>query len=88
MDYPAPYLTPDARLTEALMVPAAHEPDDERDKDTPEPTLFKAVEALLKGIEIPLQAPYSFTDKGGHVRSRVRTRWWDSDALPCKESLQ
>ena len=86
MDYLALYLTPDARLTEDLMVAATLEPEDERDKDTPEPTVFKAVEALLKGIEIPLPEPHSFTDKDGHVRTRVRTRWWDNDAFAYRDA--
>jgi hypothetical protein len=85
IDYLASYLTSDAQLTEALIVAATREPEVESDKDTPEPTLFKAVEALLKGIEIPLPAPHNFTDKDGHVRNRVRVRWWDGEALAYRD---
>ena len=81
MDHLAPRLTADRQLTEELMVWASREPEDEGEKDTPEPTVFKAVEALLKGIEIPLPSPHTFKDKDGHERSRVRVRWWDSRAV-------
>lgn len=86
MDYLAAYLTPDGRLTEALLVPASREPEDEKEKDTPEPTIFKAVEALLKGIEVPLPDGYSFKDKDGHRRNRVRVRWWDNDARSYRQA--
>ena len=39
---------------------------------------YQAVETLLKGAEIELPPGYSFTDKDGHVRNAIRTRWWDS----------
>ncbi len=80
MDYLAEYLTPDGRLTETVMVQASREPDDEAEKDTPEPTIFKAVETLLKGVEVPLPPPHVFKDKDGHQRDRVRVRWWDNGA--------
>lgn len=67
----------DRRLSEALMVEASREPEDPREKDTPAPTLFKAVEWALKGVEIPCPAGFSFADKDGHDRSRVRVAWWD-----------
>lgn len=41
---------------------------------------FHAVEALLKGIELPLPAGSSFRDKDGHERHNARIRWWDSSA--------
>lgn len=40
---------------------------------------YNAVETLLKGAEIELPAGHQFTDKDGHVRSAIRTRWWDAD---------
>lgn len=80
MDFLAEHLTPDGRLTESVMVQATREPDDEAEKDTPEPTIFKAVEALLKGVEVQLPAPHVFRDKDGHERNRVRVRWWDNEA--------
>jgi len=42
------------------MVEASREPEHEAEKDTPELTVFKAVEAVLKGIEVPLPAPHKF----------------------------
>jgi hypothetical protein len=68
------------RLTVDLMEQACKEPDNDAEKDTPTPSLFKAVEAITKGIEIPLPDPHTFKDKDGHTRSRVRTRWWDTEA--------
>ncbi|MBK9956505.1 MAG: hypothetical protein IPP18_15695 [Rhodocyclaceae bacterium] len=62
------------------MVQATREPEDEAEKDTPESTIFKAVEALLKGIEVQLPAPHAFRDKDEHDRDRVRVRWWDNAA--------
>lgn len=80
-DFLAPHLGADRRINEELMIPASREPEDESEKDSPEPTIFKAVEALLKGVEIPLPAPHTFRDKDGHERSRVRVRWWDRAAV-------
>jgi hypothetical protein len=80
IDYLRPHLTDDNRLTTEKMVKACREPEDEAEKDTPELTVFKAVEAVLKGIEVPLPVPYTFRDKDGHVRNRVRVRWWDHKA--------
>ncbi len=39
--------------------------------------VYDAVETLLKGAEIELPSGHTFTDKDGHVRSAIRTRWWD-----------
>ncbi len=41
--------------------------------------LYEAVEVLLKGMEVPLPPGVTFTDKDGHVRDTIRTRWWDPD---------
>ncbi len=86
MDFLAPKLAPGHRLTSDLMVEASREPDDESVKDDAEPSVFKAVEALTKGIEIPLPKPHSFKDKDGHERSRVRVRWWDQNAVTYKRT--
>jgi hypothetical protein len=74
------------RLTADLMVEACQEPEDEAEKDTATPSMFKAVEAITKGIEIPLPAPHSFKDKDGHERNRVRTRWWDANAASYRQT--
>ena len=68
------------RLTTDLMVEACREPVDEHEKDSPAPSVFKAVEALCKGIEVALPDDHKFSDKDGHSRSSVRTRWWDKSA--------
>lgn len=86
MDFLAPLLAPGHRLTINLMIEASHEPEDESEKDNAEPSVFKAVEALTKGIEIPLPEPHSFKDKDGHKRNRVRVRWWDSNAVTYKQT--
>ena len=86
MNFLSPHLTAERRLTKDLMIAATCEPEDEADKDTTEPTVFKAVETLLKGIEIPLPSSNGFLDKDGHSRSRVRTRWWDRDAVSYRDA--
>ena len=86
MAYLANRLGPSKRLTRELMTEASREPADEAEKDTPEPTLFKAVEALTKGIEVPLPKPHTFKDKDGTVRDRVRVRWWDAQATTYRQS--
>jgi hypothetical protein len=67
-------------LTSDLLIDATTEPDDPAEKDTASPSVFKAVEALTKGIEVQLLASHTFLDKDGHMRDRVRVRWWDDDA--------
>jgi hypothetical protein len=84
--YLRPHLTSDNRMTFETTVQSSREPDDEAEKDTPELTVFKAVEALLKGIEVPLPSPYKFFDKDGHERDRVRVRWWDNDAADYRRA--
>jgi hypothetical protein len=80
LGYLTPLLTAERCLTEALMVPATLEPDHEAEKDSPEPSVYKAVEALLKGIEMPLPEGVSYRDKDGHERRHARVRWWDAEA--------
>ena len=80
IDYLTPLLAEGNRLPDVLLPSATREPADEREKDTPEPTIFKAIEALTKGIEIPLPKGKSFQDKDGITRYRVRSRWWDRHA--------
>ena len=86
IDYLAPRLNGGRYLNESLLVEAARKPKDEQEQDRPTPSVFKAVEALTKGIEIPLPAPHSFHDKDGHERFRVRTRWWDSEARTYQQA--
>jgi hypothetical protein len=54
------------------------------DQSTPE---GQAIEALLKGIEVPLPAGHTFTDHTGTPRGRFRARWWESpsDEVLCRD---
>ena len=79
-------ILPGARLNETLMPDVVREPEDESQKDTPEPSMFKATEALAKGIEIPLPDGFSFKDKDGIQRHRVRVRWWDEQATTYRRA--
>jgi hypothetical protein len=38
---------------------------------------YGCIETLLKGVEVELPNGSSFTDKDGHERQEIRTRWWD-----------
>ncbi len=42
--------------------------------------LYDLVEAVAKGPEACLPHPYSFEDKSGRVRYRVRVKWWSDVA--------
>lgn len=86
LDYLRPLLTDDHRMKLETMILATREPDDESEKDTPDLTVFKAVEAILKGVEVPLPAPHTFRDKDGHERDRVRVRWWDNQATSYRRA--
>jgi hypothetical protein len=44
------------------------------DNSTPE---WEAIEAVLKGIEVPLPNGHFFTDHTGTKRSQFRARWWE-----------
>jgi len=37
---------------------------------------FKAIEAVCKGLEVPLPAGASFRDQGGRERHEARIKWW------------
>jgi hypothetical protein len=45
----------------------------------------KALEILLKGIEVPLPTPHFFIDHTGAIRKNIRARWWEevSQEHPC-----
>ena len=76
----APHLDRERHLPKDLMVEATDEPENESEKDDGTPSVFKAVESLTKGIEIPLPAGHYFRDKDGITRHHVRVRWWDENA--------
>ena len=73
-------------LTGDLMVEAVTEPGDVAKKDDATPSIFNAVEALTKGMEVSLPDGYTFFDKDGHERKRVRTRWWDEGAVTYRSA--
>jgi hypothetical protein len=62
-----PHLGAGERLSDDLLVAASR-------KGSP---LYEALETVLKGAEVTLPAGHTFTDKDGHVRDAIRTRWWD-----------
>jgi len=80
MDWLSPHLKKGQLLQDQVFVLSTREPDDKSEKDNSTPSIFKAVEALTKGIEIPLPQGHAFEDKDGIERRRVRVRWWDSEA--------
>lgn len=86
LEWLTPRLHRERYLTRELMVAATDEPDDEAEKDNATPSIFKAVEALTKGIEVPLPRGHSFLDKDGHTRDRVRVRWWDARATTYRKA--
>ncbi len=59
-------LNPDNTLTDDLLIQTNRQGSDE----------FKAMETLLKGMEIPLPTSCFFLDKDGNKRTNVRIRWW------------
>jgi hypothetical protein len=70
----------------ALLPAAVREPENDAEKDNATPSVFKAVEALTKGIEIPLPDGHSFLDKDGEKRYRVRVRWWETNATTYRKA--
>lgn len=86
IEFLEPRLRDGNRLTHELMIEATAEPVDPHEKDSATPSIFKAVEALTKGMEIPLPDGYSFQDKDHITRHRVRTRWWDREANTFRSS--
>jgi len=65
-----PLLKPGQRLDRELVIAGSRRGSKE----------FRAVDTLIKGIEIDLPPGHEFHDKGGHRRDKVRTRWWDATA--------
>lgn len=85
IDWLAPQLRDGRFLTPELLIEATTEPKDATEKDTSAPSVFKAVEALTKGMEIQLPGEHSFEDKDGHRRDRVRVRWWETNASTYRD---
>ena len=64
-----PHLRDGARLTPEIVEAASRKGSDSYD----------ALETVLKGVEVQLPKGHTFTDKDGHVRHEIRTRWWNPD---------
>jgi hypothetical protein len=47
----------------------------------------QAIEAILKGIEVPLPDPHGFFDHTGIWRTDIRARWWEApaDGIYCRD---
>ena len=86
MAWLSPQLRDGRWLTRDLMAAATTEPANESEKDNATPTVFKAVESLTKGIEIPLPDGHFFFDKDGIRRNRVRVRWWDDESTTYRSA--
>jgi len=80
MDYLTTRLIEGKYLSRDLMIEATDEPENEAAQDSAKASVFKAVEALTKGIEATLPDGHSFLDKDGNRRKNVRVRWWDATA--------
>ena len=63
-----PHLDEQNRLT-ARDIARAHQRGD---------VVHDAIEVLLKGAEVELPSGHAFTDKDGHRRTAIRTRWWNA----------
>lgn len=80
MAYLSPRLIEGRYLSRDLMIEATDEAADPDALESGEVSIFKAIETLTKGIEIPLPEGHSFLDKEGIRRHNVRVRWWDESA--------
>jgi hypothetical protein len=65
------------RLNTALLTEATIPPKDEEERRGSEPTIYAAVQTLLRGPDVALPYGLFFQDKDGTERRRLRIRWWD-----------
>ena len=86
MEYLSPLLLPGARLSRELMPALTHEPENDWQKDSPEPSPFKSAEMRTKGLEIPLPDGIKYKDKDDIERNRARVRWWDNKATTYRKA--
>ena len=70
-------LRPGNRMTPDLVEEASRRGSD----------LYDAIETLLKGAEVQLPDGYNFTDKDGHVRDTIRTRWWNPELTSYRSAF-
>lgn len=89
VEFLAPRLTADHQFPQdhGFLREAFLGPKDECGRHDADPTVFGAVEALTKGIEIALPQDMSFLDKDHIVRHHARLRWWDVDAVLYSQAL-
>src|ERR1051325_3436111 len=86
MAWLSPQLREGRWLTRDLLPATCTEPANESEKDNATPTVFKAVEALTKGIEIPLPDGHFFLAKDGIRRNRLRVCWWDDESTTYRSA--
>ena len=72
----------DQTFTDELFVVSTKEAK----KGTAEHPAFIAVEALCKGLETQLPDGYSFKDKDGKERHKVRIKWWENGFATLPEA--
>ena len=85
IEWLSPRLRDGRFLTPDLLMDATTEPLDPAEKDNAVPSIFKAVEALTKGLEVSIPEEHRFADKDGIVRERVRVGWWDQNAVSLQD---
>jgi hypothetical protein len=86
MEFLTPLLVPRNRLSEDLMPAAVKDSASAAEKNSGAPSVFTAVEALTKGLEIPLPEGSSFKDKYGIERTSVRVCWWNRQATTYQDA--
>lgn len=86
INYLTPHLLNGNRLHRDIIQASTVEPTDENERAASELSIYAAVETLTKGPEVRLPQGYSFTDKDGHIRHHVRTRWWDHKARNYRQA--
>jgi hypothetical protein len=81
-------LGPSRTLPDAMHGEAFAQPADASSKDNADFTLFKALEALTKGMEVNLPAGHTFRDADDHVRDRIRVQWWQSGEVSYADGAE
>lgn len=71
-----PHLKPGRRLDPALVVAASRDGSME----------YRAIETLIKGLEVDLPPGHQFHDKDGNPHDNVRVRWWDANATTYRSA--
>jgi hypothetical protein len=76
----APRLAPGHLLDDSTLVGMMQKPIEGSCTPAPGPSLYRAAETILKGLEVRLPDGHAFEDKDGHSRTQARVRWWDPGA--------